>query len=250
MNDEEDKEVATSWSSVLVTFVVSAVQCLVFYLFFLYQRNQEQQRQSYDLYEPRQHKLAHRSPLPYGGGGHNNSNSSGNNNTTDTVNATPATSAAAPVTPAATTAVTPAATTAATPATLPTPWYRAAWQVDQNETLRCVGLDAFMFLRFLRMGARMTLLGTISAYFLIPIYVTGNAKGIDTEQFNQLTLARIEQGSDRLWAPLVAWYIFVAFILYEVLQEWKLYTTNRNTFMAKGGMSIGSRMPKLYILCV
>ena len=184
MSDEETEEIVTSWSSVLVTFVISAAQGLIFYAFFLHQRAKEKAKQSFDLYEPRQHNLSHRSPPPY----------------------SPEKS-----------------------------WWREAWDLSQEETLRCVGLDSFMFLRFLRLGARICLVGSALACVLIPVYATGEARGEKTEQFNQLTLARVEAQSDRLWAPLIAWYIFVAFCIREMLLEWSLYTKNRNDFMARGG---------------
>ena len=62
---EEEEGIVTPWSSVLVTFAISAAQGVIFYAFFLYQRGKEKAKESYDLYEPRQHKLSHRSPPPY-----------------------------------------------------------------------------------------------------------------------------------------------------------------------------------------
>jgi hypothetical protein len=44
---------------------------------------------------------------------------------------------------------------------------------------------------------------------------TGDARGAATEQFNLLTLARVEAGSIRIWASAIAWWIFCSVILYE-----------------------------------
>jgi hypothetical protein len=41
MDEEEDNGIVTSWSSVLVSFVVSGIQGVLFYGFFLYQRGKE-----------------------------------------------------------------------------------------------------------------------------------------------------------------------------------------------------------------
>jgi hypothetical protein len=103
-------------------------------------------KNSYDLYETRQHKLSHRSPPPY----------------------SPDKS-----------------------------WWRTAWELSDEETLRCVGLDTFMFLRFLRLGARICLVGSILPCVLIPAYSADDARGNATLQFNQLTLARVEPDSNR-----------------------------------------------------
>ena len=144
---EEDSEgIVTPWSSVTVTFIISAIQGLVFYSFFLYQRGKEKAKDSYDLYETRQHGLSHRSPPPY---------------SPDKA------------------------------------WWRAAWELDDEETLRCVGLDTFMFLRFLRLGARICAIGSLLACVLIPAYATADERGAPTEQFNQLTLARVEKEAEQ-----------------------------------------------------
>jgi hypothetical protein len=117
-------------------------------------------------------------------------------------------------------------------------WWSDTLAVTQEETLRCVGLDSYMFLRFLRLGARVCTLGTVLSLVLIPVYATGEARGDATLEFNKLTLARVDQGSDRIWASLVAWYIFIAFILFEFWNEWKLYFKNRSFFLARGDIDL------------
>jgi len=183
MSDTQDEEVVTPWSGVLVSLVISAAQGVIFYGFFVYQRGKEKSKNSYDLYEPRQHELSHRSPPPY----------------------SPDKS-----------------------------WWRAAWELSEEETLRCVGLDTFMYLRFLRLGARICLVGSMLSCVLIPVYATGDNRGNATLQFNQLTLARVEPNSNSLWGALGAWYVFVGFCLNEFIAEWKLYAKNRYNFLARG----------------
>jgi hypothetical protein len=113
-------------------------------------------------------------------------------------------------------------------------WWKAAWKVEQEELLRCVGLDTYMFLRVLRLGARMAGAGTLCALLLIPVYATGDAEGDATLEFNSLTLAKVEQGSERMWATVVCWWIFVGFVLHEFWTEWTLFSKNRYDFLAKG----------------
>ena len=182
-----EEPTVTTWSLIYVTALVSLVQGLAFYAFFLYQRKVEHAKHSVDLYEPRQHTRNHRSPEPF----------------------SPTTS-----------------------------WWRAALDIDQEELLRCVGLDSYMFLRFLRLGARLCGLGTCLAVILIPVYATGDNTGNATLQFNQLTLARVETGSHRLWAAVAAWFIFVGFTLHSFWTEWKLYSKNRYAFLARGDIDM------------
>ena len=103
-------------------------------------------------------------------------------------------------------------------------WWRDAWNVDQEELLRCVGLDSYMFLRFLRLAARMAGMGTLCSLVLIPTYATGNAEGDSTLEFNSLTLARVDQGNERMWATVLLWWVFVAFLLHEFWTEWTVRT--------------------------
>lgn len=160
-----------AWSAIWVTALVSALQSVVFYGFFKYERSKEKQKGSYALYEPRHFQRSHRSPQPFAD-----------------------------------------------------KWWKDAWDVEQEELLRCVGLDSYMFLRFLRLGARMAAVGTLCSLVLIPIYATGNAEGEATLEFNSLTLARVEQGSNRMWASVLCWCIFVAFVLHEFWVEWTVRT--------------------------
>ena len=187
MSDDEAVEVVTSWSGIWVTALVSSVQGLLFYAFFAHERKKESVKDSYDLYEPRQHTRRHRSPPPF-----------------------------------------------------EESWWKATLAVTEQETLSCVGLDSYMFLRFLRLGARISALGVLLSVVLIPVYATGDARGAATEQFNLLTLARVEAGSNRIWASAIAWWIFCFAILYEFWNEWELHKVNRYAFLKVGDVD----MPK------
>lgn len=114
-------------------------------------------------------------------------------------------------------------------------WASAAYHTSDEETLRCLGLDSYMFLRFLRLGFRLALCGTLlGCIILIPVYATGENTGNETEQFNSLTLAHVEPNSPRLWAAALCWYLFVLFLIHELLVEWTLYAPKRYDFLAYG----------------
>jgi calcium permeable stress-gated cation channel len=74
---------------------------------------------------------------------------------------------------------------------------------------------------------------------LLPVYATGNASGPETEQFNLLTIARVEQGSTwRLYVSVIVWYMFCMFILYQFWIEWALYYKHRSVFSSQGDMDM------------
>lgn len=113
-------------------------------------------------------------------------------------------------------------------------WAKAAYSVSHEELLKNVGLDSYMYLRFLRLGARLTLFGTVMSIILLPVYATGEARGDSTELFNKFTLARVGMSSNRLWASVLCWLNFVAFALTEMYEEWRLYSKHRYQFLAQG----------------
>jgi len=119
-----------------------------------------------------------------------------------------------------------------TPQPFSSPWYQSVMHTSQEELLRCVGLDSYMFLRFFRMGARIAGVGTVLSVVLIPLYATGN--NVASEGFNQWTLARVEDQAWRLWGSVVSWWIFIGFALRELWAEWKLFSINRYAFLSKG----------------
>lgn len=96
-----------------------------------------------------------------------------------------------------------------------------------------------MYLRFLRLGARICGFGSLLSVVLIPIYASGRARGLSTTQFNLLTLARVQSGSTwRVWVTVFCWWIFIAFVLREFWIEWTLYYKNKSAFAARGDEDI------------
>jgi len=179
--EEEEVPVIIGWSGITATLVAAMTQTAFFYIFFVVLRWREKRKNSYSLYEPRQHLFSHRSPAPFADS-----------------------------------------------------WIMDAWRVDEETLRKNVGLDSYMFLRFLRLGARISLFGVVCSFILLPVYATGEERGDATIQFNRLTLARVKQGSDRLWGTVLLWWVFIAFILKEFWNEWKEYQDNRREFLAKG----------------
>jgi hypothetical protein len=114
-------------------------------------------------------------------------------------------------------------------------WASCAYHTSDEEMLRCIGLDSYMFIRFLRFGFRLALLGTLmGCLILMPVYATGEQNGTETEQFNYITLAHVAENSPRLWAAALCWAIFVLFAMHELYKEWTLYAPKRYDFLAYG----------------
>eukprot|EP00953_Heterococcus_sp_UTEX-ZZ885_P027763 14856-Heterococcus_DN1.PRE.1 len=114
-------------------------------------------------------------------------------------------------------------------------WIRSVTKVSDAETLRCVGLDTYMFLRFLRMCFKVTAVSAVvSLAVLIPVYITGKDSTPASTGYNTITMANIKEGGGRLWAPLVVYYFFVALMLSALWAEWKHFLPLRYKFLAEG----------------
>ncbi|KAF9925011.1 hypothetical protein FBU30_005145 [Linnemannia zychae] len=106
-------------------------------------------------------------------------------------------------------------------------WITASFKVKDTELLEKVGLDAYMFLRFLRMSAMLfagfTLLGVP---ILIPINVIGGAKtGLLSTTSGSVTQ------SWRLWFHLVLTYIFCGATMALLWREMREYTQRRHAYL-------------------
>lgn len=181
LEDEVDAAAAsgaTPWTGIWMTALVSGAQALIFYGFFVWKRKQEAAQNHLDLYEPRQHTRAHRSPEAFAGS-----------------------------------------------------WWKEAWKYPDEALLRAVGLDTFQYLRVLWLGVRLCFVGTLLSLVLIPVYATGSIE--EAQEFNQLTLARVDKHW-RLYVAVVCWYIFSGFALALLWKEWTLFRINKSQFLATG----------------
>ncbi|KAH8060716.1 hypothetical protein JL722_4829 [Aureococcus anophagefferens] len=108
-----------------------------------------------------------------------------------------------------------------------------------------VGLEAFVFIRFMRMGIRMTAFGScIGVVLLVVFATTPHEGGALSDTFYSWTIGNVVHRSGRLWAPVVGVYLIVAHALYELFAECKAFVRLRQAFMttaekAAEGANIG-----------
>ncbi|KAG5191570.1 hypothetical protein JKP88DRAFT_251447 [Tribonema minus] len=114
-------------------------------------------------------------------------------------------------------------------------WVKDANAVDDQQTVDMIGLDTMVFLRFLRMGFKITAISSIFALVvLLPVYGTGDNPDPAAAGYNRITMANITDGGSRLWASLIFWWIFVALVLYFFWKEWQAYIPLRRRFLMEG----------------
>lgn len=131
------------------------------------------------------------------------------------------------------------------PGGFPFSWVYSVWTVDDDEFIRTAGLDAYVYLRYLKMCFRLF---AICAFFalvvLCPIYATANLSTDDdtVEGITLFSMANIPQDSDKLWAPLVFAYFFTFLFLYFLFKEYENFTRARAIFFQGGDKEMPAQM--------
>ena len=99
--------------------------------------------------------------------------------------------------------------------------------LSDEETLKRIGLDAYILLRFIRL---FIAIGLFTSFFglviLVSIYQYG-ASPPGTEGINRYTLAHVRQNGGRLWAVLLFYYIYTLAFLILLSQEYKEFSRLR-----------------------
>jgi len=112
-------------------------------------------------------------------------------------------------------------------------WIGPFWKIPDTYALQHQSLDAYLFLRFLRMTVAIMFFGACICWpILFPIYITGGAGG---EQLDMLSMGNISKdkkgGKYRYFGPVGAAYLFFGFVLFLVTRESIFYINLRQAFL-------------------
>jgi len=123
--------------------------------------------------------------------------------------------------------------------------YKRPLKVSDQELLRCVGLDLFVSLRFLRFCFQICFCAfLVATVVLIPTYYTNDFDGtttingktttVATNGYFQFTMQRLQSGNNKLWISFVFSILFYFGILRRLWVEWETYIPLRYDFLANG----------------
>ncbi|KAJ1742306.1 phosphate metabolism protein 7 [Coemansia sp. RSA 1821] len=107
----------------------------------------------------------------------------------------------------------------------PLAWIPAVLKVDDDAIVQRVGLDTYMFLRYMRsIFVIFVVLSFLSLVTILPVNITGDggATGLDV-----LTIANVPSESAKLWVHIVFFMVFVAWVLRNIFVELQVYTRLR-----------------------
>lgn len=111
-------------------------------------------------------------------------------------------------------------------------WPWAVYQADHKDVLSANGADAYFFVRFLRMMARVFLpIWILSWIILLPITSVGTRVGNNTK-LDLFVFGNIQTDKQtRYWAHLVLAYVFTFWVFYNIRLEMTHYITARQQYL-------------------
>lgn len=143
-------------------------------------------------------------------------------------------------------------------------WVPFVLSISDDDIFDKCGLDAWVFLHFIRIGQKVALLCIVSSFALFPIYgwtplvlpAQDNAKemaalngtvvlaeGVESfaeklvhvDWIDRITLSNVGPGDWRLVFTVLSAYAITFYIMYLLIAEYTLYRKRRHAFLAKKG---------------
>ncbi|KAJ6588857.1 hypothetical protein B0H19DRAFT_1101507 [Mycena capillaripes] len=111
-------------------------------------------------------------------------------------------------------------------------WPLAVYKADYTEVLRANGADAYFFVRFLRMMARIFFpIWIISWAILLPI-TSVNTHVDNNTKLDLFIIGNVQPDKQvRYWAHLVLAWVFTFWVFYNIRYEMKHFVTTRQQFL-------------------
>mmetsp|Transcript_1983 Transcript_1983/g.3535 ORF Transcript_1983/g.3535 Transcript_1983/m.3535 type:complete len:820 (-) Transcript_1983:1190-3649(-) len=113
-------------------------------------------------------------------------------------------------------------------------WIMPLLNISDEDTLKLIGLDGYVMLRFLLLCARMGMgAGLFGLITLLPLYST--SPGVDDViGMNLHTMANVRARSERLWGPFICMYLFSFFFMYLLYKEYENFVSLRQQYFSEG----------------
>ncbi|KAL3682931.1 hypothetical protein R1sor_000953 [Riccia sorocarpa] len=133
-------------------------------------------------------------------------------------------------------------------------WIKECLKMSEAELIDHGGLDAAVFLRLISLGLKIFIPLTVFGFIvLVPLNATDNQLAIESatksnftyDSLDRLTFSNISVASDRLWAHIVAAYLYTAWVLWLLFKEYRSVVALRFSFLA----SQTARQDQFTILC-
>ena len=108
-------------------------------------------------------------------------------------------------------------------------WIWKLYFVDDDEIRRDCGLDALTYVRALRFGSRVSIVGIFNSIFLLAVY--GTSEEGETDRVVSVTVSNLSSGSPRLLATVLAAYVLFGSTMYLIRKEFVWFTRQRHLYL-------------------
>ena len=111
-------------------------------------------------------------------------------------------------------------------------WVSPSLMSRDDDIFRHLGLDALVYLRFLRLLLKASIFVLpYGMFILVPLNVHGgmNLK----EGLDKVSMSNVRLDSSKLWAHLIAVWVYSLSFIYILKEEWKVYTVYRQIYLTK-----------------
>ncbi|KAF4660508.1 hypothetical protein FOL47_007137, partial [Perkinsus chesapeaki] len=114
-------------------------------------------------------------------------------------------------------------------------WIWGAVKVSDEEIYEYAGLDAAAFVRLLKMGVRISLMGCFNSVYLIPIYKyqDRDKSAGESDPMQSWSLGNLLNGDTAMIATLIASYLFFGYAMYLIYHEFSWYLSRRHSYLAR-----------------
>lgn len=115
---------------------------------------------------------------------------------------------------------------------IPLGWVKPVFNVSWRKVRELGGLDAYFYLRYIRMCYKITSVSALwGMIILFPTYASGENGAVGWYFFS---MSNVSQGSPIIWVSIVFMYLFSAYVLFVIKQEYKHFVELRLDFLSKG----------------
>ena len=106
--------------------------------------------------------------------------------------------------------------------------------INDDDLLKAIGMDAYVFLRFLKLAATvLSITSFLGLIILLPVYFTGEGND-NIFGINLYSMANLKTNSSRLWASWVFTYVYTIIFLYFIHLEYKNFAAKRKQYFKFG----------------
>ena len=117
-------------------------------------------------------------------------------------------------------------------------WIYKIFTYSDDEIFTHCGMAAIVYLRFLRLGFKLSCVGIMNSLYLIPSNLHGCHSDEDecatlTDPVEKLSFGHLSSGSNNAWATTVAAYVIFGSTMYLIFHEFRWYTEYRHKFCIK-----------------